>query len=319
MDKVLTAVAREPDDNNGVAYTSYDRFVRKIYFPFLGKAHRCILLGWLAVIAIGVIYGSGFLSLTSNETTPPEGTSAYDAWKAFQTYYPHYSSWPPLFIVERAAFNYESSHIIGNVSKRLSFELHSLLDDEDSISIISGYWDVFEVPALRPFAADKISPDNRTMSTIIAFTDSASLDEVNHITHKLLLFAEKHSYSREGISELDTAKNANAVYCTGSLALFLEMSEDTEKNFVLIDTIVLPIAIGILGYCLGSWRHMIIAFLNLICTIMLAFTIMRPITNIMNINPFAPSIMLSLGIAICFDYSLFSLKAFRGMYCFVIG
>lgn len=54
-----------------------------------------------------------------------------------------------------------------------------------------------------------------------------------------------------------------------------------------------------------------VALVNLICTILLAFGILMPITTVVDVNPFAPSILLSLGIAVCFDYSLFMLTRFK--------
>ena len=74
---------------------------------------------------------------------------------------------------------------------------------------------------------------------------------------------------------------------------------------------MLPIAILILGYNIRSWRHMCIVLVNLICAFLLAFSLLLPIAQNRSINPFSPTIMLSLGIAICFDYSLFMLSRFR--------
>jgi uncharacterized membrane protein YdfJ with MMPL/SSD domain len=91
----------------------------------------------------------------------------------------------------------------------------------------------------------------------------------------------------------------------------VEMAESTAKSFEMIDGIVLPIAVVILGIQLRSYRHMGIALVNLIGTILLAFAILLPITKTVAINPFAPSIMMSLGIAISFDYTLFMLTRFQ--------
>ncbi len=75
--------------------------------------------------------------------------------------------------------------------------------------------------------------------------------------------------------------------------------------------IVLPIAIIILGTQVKSYRHMFVALVNLLCTLLLAFAWLVPISDSVAINPFAPSIMMSLGIAISFDYSLFMLTRYR--------
>jgi uncharacterized membrane protein YdfJ with MMPL/SSD domain len=89
------------------------------------------------------------------------------------------------------------------------------------------------------------------------------------------------------------------------------MSEATKTNMELIDATVLPIAVVILGFTLRSYRHMLIAVANLGCSLLLSFAIMVPISDATDINPFAPSVMMSLGIAICFDYVLFVTTRFR--------
>jgi RND superfamily putative drug exporter len=62
---------------------------------------------------------------------------------------------------------------------------------------------------------------------------------------------------------------------------------------------------------LRSYRHMAISLVNLIASLLLSFAILVPISDPISINPFAPSIMMSLGIAVCFDYSLFMLTRYR--------
>ena len=82
-------------------------------------------------------------------------------------------------------------------------------------------------------------------------------------------------------------------------------------SLTLFTGIVLPVAIIILGTQVKSYRHMFVALVNLLCTLLLAFAWLVPISDSVAINPFVPSIMMSLGIAISFDYSLFMLTRFR--------
>ena len=70
-------------------------------------------------------------------------------------------------------------------------------------------------------------------------------------------------------------------------------------------------ALVILGCTLQSYRHIRIALHNFICTLLLSFAILVPISDAIPINPFTPTIMLSLDIAICFDYVLFMLNRFK--------
>jgi uncharacterized membrane protein YdfJ with MMPL/SSD domain len=67
----------------------------------------------------------------------------------------------------------------------------------------------------------------------------------------------------------------------------------------------------ILGVRVQSYRHIGIALINLLLAVLLSFNILTPVAAGFDINPFAPSIMLSLGVAVCFDYSLFLITRFR--------
>jgi uncharacterized membrane protein YdfJ with MMPL/SSD domain len=101
------------------------------------------------------------------------------------------------------------------------------------------------------------------------------------------------------------------VSCTGETPLFDEMSAAAVSNFGMIEAIVIPIAVIIIGIRLNSLRHLFIPLPNLLCTILLSFGMMTPISKAIRIDPLSPSIMISLADAVCFDYCLFFLVRFR--------
>ncbi len=102
-----------------------------------------------------------------------------------------------------------------------------------------------------------------------------------------------------------------SVACTGETVLLNEMSAAAESNFALIEAIVIPIAVLIIGLRLGSARHVLIPLANLAATVLLAFALMAPIAQRVSIDPLCPSIMIALADAVCFDYALFMLVRFR--------
>ena len=133
----------------------------------------------------------------------------------------------------------------------------------------------------------------------INFATGATINTIKDIVTKLQKLASDQSYP--GI----------AFGCTGLDALFNDLSTGAAIAFELIDAVVLPIALFILGCNLRSYRHVLVAIVSLGCTLLLALAILVPIANTVTINPFAPSILLTLGIAVCFDYSLFMLSRYR--------
>jgi uncharacterized membrane protein YdfJ with MMPL/SSD domain len=173
-----------------------------------------------------------------------------------------------------------------------------------SSKLFAGYWEYSSIPSLALLAESAVSSNNLTMLSTVYFLKEATLTQINAISLELLEFAANQEPSSSTYSSIE-------IYCTGLFPLFGQMQEATTQDFVTIDSIVLPTAIVILGFSLKSYRHMLIAFINLVCTLLLSFAILVPVTKTIAINPFAPSIMMSLGIAVCFDYTLFMLTRYR--------
>ena len=189
---------------------------------------------------------------------------------------------------------------MNNFTKQLSNSLGEFATaHSEVVSGVSGYWEFIGNPITGPLANESVSADRHTMISTVSFQKDASLKEVEELTSKLDTFGRDHDSSDISVG------------CTGLFALFGEVTKVMEQQMVIIDGVVLPIAILILGCNIRSYRHMIIALCNLGCTLLLGFSILLPIAGVKNINTFGPSIMMSLGIAVCFDYSLFMLTRFR--------
>lgn len=271
-------------------------FIRQQYFPFLKRFHKYVCFIWLVIFIISVVYGPNFLSATVSNLDLPKGTPSAAAIEAFQANYPDTSSWPPLFIVSSTNDN----NVVNSYTKSVSVDLNTFAESKsNTISFVTGYWELINNKGMRLLALENVAADNRTMVQNIYFRKSAVLNDIKKVAEELLKFGNSHKSS------------SVTVACTGIFALFQEVTDVTTTNFEIIDAVVLPIAILILGYCVQSYRHMGISVANLLCSLLLAFTICLGVTAYVDINPFSPSIMMSLGIAVCFDYSLFMLTRFR--------
>ena len=295
---VSTQARKEPVSEQQQHDDYFEQFLKKLYFPFLQKysAHVCCL--WFCIFIVIIIYGPSFLSKTESDLDLPTDTPSYKAIAAYQENYPTRSTIPSIFIVYHLENTNNYKTIINSYTQNVASLLTTYVSSRTSeLSGVSGYWELINYPAYTLIANSAVSDNNRTMISTVSFQKEFST-ELDVIIDALLEFAEEHTSSDV------------SVMCTGTLPLFHEMSIATEENFVMIDATVLPIAIVILATQVKSYRHMVVAFCNLVCTILLAFAVLVPITEEIAINPFAPSIMMSLGIAICFDYSLFMLTRF---------
>lgn len=276
----------------------YVKFVKQYYFPFQQRFHRHICVLWLIVFVICIIYGPAFLSSTKNSLDLPASAPSVQAINIYAEYYPQAGNKPPAIILQETTGS--QTNIINGYTKNFSTALHQYVSKHsDVVSFVSGYWEMINQPDEEIIALQSVSKSNSTMKSTVYFTKQSTVDQSNEFVKKLVDFTVQQSNSQ------------NYVACTGLSALFYEMQLSTQESFMLIDATVIPLAILILGANLQSYRHMIIAFCNLGCTLLLAFALLMPVTYVFDINPFSPSIMLSLGVAVSFDYSLFMLNRFR--------
>ena len=82
---------------------------------------------------------------------------------------------------------------------------------------------------------------------------------------------------------------------------------DLEK----MDSIALPLALFVLAAYLQSWRLVLMPVVCVGASVAAAFSIMYPIAIYWQISSFAPSISMSLVIAMSIDYSLFMFSRYR--------
>jgi uncharacterized membrane protein YdfJ with MMPL/SSD domain len=279
------------------SFSPTDVLLRRVYFPFLLKFHWWILGGWVAVFALCVAFGPAFLNQTRSNLDLPAGTPSETAVKAFEDSYPDVSKWAPAFIVQHTDV---LPTICNYVTSNFSVALTQFVAEHSStVERTSGYWEYWVNPLLRPLALQAVSQDNRTLVTTVSFKRDTTIKDIDDFLNALLTFTK--GWSSPSVS----------VAVTGLFPLFLDMSKSTEVNFALIDGIAIPVSVLILGLRVQSYRHMGVAFACVACTILFAFAILNPVSQRFDINPFAPSVLLSLGIAISFDYSLFMLTRFR--------
>ncbi|KAH8092371.1 hypothetical protein JL720_5340 [Aureococcus anophagefferens] len=78
-----------------------------------------------------------------------------------------------------------------------------------------------------------------------------------------------------------------------------------QKDLENLDMRSLPLALIVMALTLGSFPMLLIPVLNMACTTVLEFVIMAQVARRMQVAAFAPSVMMTLTLAMSFDYSLF--------------
>lgn len=275
----------------------FQRFVRAVYLPFFIKYKLWIMAVWLIIWILSVVFGPQFLSLTKPGLDNPAGSDSSKAQEVFDANYPGSGSQPPAVIVFSTT---TLPSVVTNDTRTACIALQNWAKNQKYIASVTTYYDLMANPMTAILAPGVVSSDNKTMIADLSWTSTAKDDEVNDVIDDLLPYVK--SLSGSGIT----------VGTTGLMPMFREMTVATTVSFELIDAVVLPIAIVILGLRLWSYRHMAVVLINFASCLLLAFAILAGFAKGgVTINPFAPSIMQSLGIAVCFDYSLFFLTRFR--------
>ena len=276
-------------------HTSFSHtLLQSYYMPFLVRYSRLVCLLWLVVVCVCAVFGPKYLTLTRSNFDLPSGTPSAIASAIYSAYWPTLNGFPPIFVVQTLINGNPSDSIINPTTQSVAWSLGNFTAGPEGVGVLQaviGYWE-----GAPPKSC--VSSDNATMVTTMTFSNDATTTSINKMMDVLVPFV------------LSLSTSTVSVASTGLFPLFNEMSSATTTSFALIDAVVLPLAIIILGFRLRSYRHMFVALATLACALLLAFAILVPIAAKLDINPFSPSIQMSLTTAVCFDYSLFLLTRY---------
>ncbi|MHA1667265.1 MAG: MMPL family transporter [Candidatus Heimdallarchaeaceae archaeon] len=265
------------------------------YYSVLKKGKFIILVAWLIIVGFSVWIGPKFISETSSDFNVPKDTPSYIANSILQQEFPRINNETTLIVVVYS----ENSSTLNQEIEDFSFELRdSLLSSlySDIIIEVNGY---FYLKDIVPEAAYGYVSDS-TNTTIIEIN-------VNEQSEELVL--NLINYLKNLIQEIKPTRYT--VLLTGAEVLFEDMRSSAEKDIILMDSIVLPIALIVLAFVLKSFRLMILPVLSVGSSIATSFFLMYPVAKLVPVFSFVPSVMMSLVIALSIDYSLFLLSRYK--------
>ncbi|MDH5401172.1 MAG: MMPL family transporter [Candidatus Heimdallarchaeota archaeon] len=263
----------------------------------IDKGKIPIIIFWfLFTVTIVVNFAPNFLNVTTNEFKPPDGTDAANGQVLMNEYFPTTSTQEGHLIVAHT----ETSSIIGDELRELTLYLVEDLFSTYPIEYrsASGYY-IFDNTDLDSLKYQFVSEDNQT--SFIQLTFNADQAKQQEITH----------YIREKVDEfhLDQIE----VYTTGQSALQIDTDESIERDLSKIDSITIPIVFIAIAILLKNWRYFLITFFPVVMTIGITFGILERliVNDVVTIQSFVPSVLISLVLGISVDYSLFLLTRFR--------
>lgn len=268
------------------------------YFRFLVRFKWAVIVFWLACLGVGIGIGPKFLAYVSINVSPPAGTPGHAAKATFDSLYEDKSH------AQTYVFYLEC----GQCSTAVTPEMYRYADDVLSaaqnwrggfVQSVQSYW---TYPNGSSVQSRFLSTSNPRAMLALATTNDES------DTEKL---AEYVKHLRDSIKAI-ALEDGDYVGVVGGTTILVDSIKETTTSVTLIDSIVLPLALGVLVYVVQSWRFLIIPIVNVGTCLLLSFAIMYGVTHVTAKAPsFVPSVMEAMVIALSIDYSLFLLTRFR--------
>ncbi|GMH76276.1 hypothetical protein TL16_g07022 [Triparma laevis f. inornata] len=162
-----------------------------------------------------------------------------------------------------------------------------------TISMAMSYY-ALAAEGLTSLGENYVSKDGTTTFTYITYTCPITNTYVSDL--------------REYVNSNTNCPSPLTCGSTGIELFQIDILEGVESDLSRMDTTILPLALLTLAVVLGSLPIMIIPIINIMVTVTFSFGIMYPVTLLMQVVSFTPSVMMSLIIAMSIDYSLFLLS-----------
>jgi RND superfamily putative drug exporter len=109
----------------------------------------------------------------------------------------------------------------------------------------------------------------------------------------------------------DSSHGRLKISAIGAPMIIKDATETAMNDLERMDMVVLPLAFSVLGLTLRSARLLLVPIATMATGAAGAFGIMALVARFINVSSVAPSLMMSILIAMNFDYSLFLLTRLR--------
>eukprot|EP01062_Namystynia_karyoxenos_P062451 TRINITY_DN55332_c0_g1_i1.p1 TRINITY_DN55332_c0_g1~~TRINITY_DN55332_c0_g1_i1.p1 ORF type:complete len:1016 (+),score=393.96 TRINITY_DN55332_c0_g1_i1:99-3146(+) len=282
------------------------------YTSFLHRMRWAVLLCWLC-LAGGLAYPAmSFMSKTSQSFNALPGTQSKHAQDAMIKYFPEQGLSTNVIIYLQslnASADDDERALVGRPGLA---EFDRILNKSlverfgpipGLISQYQSYWMLAQMGLEEQALANLVSPDGEATFIAVSInalsTDKRSTDVAKYMQAVL----DAHAPLISGAQAHGTPLGLPSFMDT--------IVSSAEENLGTIDAISIPLAMCVLAYILRSWRLLVLPLVNMGVTAAVSFGVMSLVADHMNVNSVAPSLMMSILVAMSIDYSLFLLTRYR--------
>ena len=292
---------------------------RPLQLAMLAQKYRhWILLFWFLLLAVSAPFAPNLLKDTELAFTPPLHSPANVATLAFQKQFPIQSNLTNLVILASSTNHSDIRDYteLARFSHRLN---HSLRTDARTKHVVFDYQSYFSLVEQQiPLElANEFLSNNKTTGHVSNHPDSTIFILVvrgEETSRGLILFSEHvrnimdDDLGRGALEQKEGLK----LTLTGLPALYDGIMASAIHDLETMDSMVLPIAMAILGLLVASFRLLLIPLAALGVSAALSFATVDGLTKCgIPILTAAPSLMASVFIAMSIDYSMFLLTRFQ--------
>jgi predicted RND superfamily exporter protein len=100
-----------------------------------------------------------------------------------------------------------------------------------------------------------------------------------------------------------------------TLSLLMDATLEGIENSMFISTMTVPVALAIVAMMVGNIRLVVCCALNLFACLLSSIAIVDLLQLVMDVNMFAPTLMVAVALGMSIDYSLFLLARFQQELC----
>lgn len=284
------------------------------YVALLRKLRFVVLLLWIGGGIACAFFIFKFIDNLNQEFSAPSGTQAYDATGALARTFPSLSESVNFAIFvqgppQSGRFdNLTSPAAVAASSYCASFESQlqasSFVGTNGLLKSVGCYYNLLSLG--MPLTAQQLmNPDGQSMVIPIQVGVSFVSKQSEQIGKQIRDLSSDVAGNTANL----TALGITAV--TTGLPLYVsEIVEQVENDMAVMDAIVLPLAMLVMGVTVKSLRLLILPILSVGLTLSISFGAMYPVSIATTVSATAPSLMMSLCIAMSIDYNLFILSRY---------
>eukprot|EP00937_MAST-01D_sp_MAST-1D-sp2_P007782 g7782.t1 len=282
----------------------------------------CPLL-WLTVLLFGLHFAPKLLTNTTSAIVAPDGTQAYTANQKLAEFFPNASQTADVVLLVQALQSEDNVAYPPSVpSNPNGIATHCVLKANSAPCVLKAAFETTEKNIKNSTHGALLRSMSSYYSTyemgspLAANTTFLPKTGRSDITYALISYNNSDAKKvTDFVDDLyDTVKSPNTkrfnFTLTGTAAFQHQITAGVKKSLDKMDKISLPIALVVLALVIGSWRLLLIPILNIATSFASSFMIMYGISESIDVIVFAPSVMMSLIIALSIDYALFMLSRF---------